>query len=354
MDYVVRVLRAGEATLSLRWVIPFIRLTGADPEQMQLLVQEGISLADFTNSDTRVRHSIVMELLRRAVARENEPTLGLRAGLEVSPGDLDTLEYAARSCANLREALHCVNRYMHLMHGAQRARLIEEGDLATWEVRIVDDVPQPPAANDFALAAACTFSHRYTGVRNVLREVHFQHAVSTSLTEYARVFDGAEIKLGMPHNALVFARGHLDAPMSHAHPGLQRAYEQHANAMLQRLTHREGVSVRVRQHLVAQLRAGDVGVRTVAGKLGMSVPTLRRRLGEEGLTYSKLLDDVRLELAKNYLEDASLAVSDVAFLLGFSHVTAFHKAFRRWSGGSTPVEYRIAVRAQATPRRRRA
>jgi AraC-like DNA-binding protein len=79
----------------------------------------------------------------------------------------------------------------------------------------------------------------------------------------------------------------------------------------------------------------------------MSVATLRRRLGDEGTTHSELLDEVRRELAAKYLGDMSLAISEVAFLLGFSHVTAFYKAFRRWSNGVTPAEFR----AQSTGRR---
>jgi AraC-like DNA-binding protein len=329
-----------EATISLRWVIPFMRVTGASPTDIQILQREGITLKDFANPDTRVRHSAMMELLEATVQRTGDPTLGLRAGERFEVGDFDALEYAARSCSNLREAIMCGARYMYLMHGAQESRLVEEGELAAWELRITDEVPQLPAANDFALTSAVSFARRYTGQRNVLREVHFRHAEATSPAEYARIFDGAEIKLGMRHNALVFTREHLEAPMSHAHAGLQAAFEMHASAMLERLRRADGIGGRVRQLLVEQLRAGDVSMATVARRLAMSVATLRRRLGDESTSHSEILDDVRRELAEKYLADMSLAISEVAFLLGFSHVTAFYKAFRRWSQGVTPAEFR--------------
>ncbi len=317
-----------------------MRITGADPQQVEVFAREGIGLRDFADPDTRIRHSAAMELIERAVARVGDPSLGLRAGEQLEAGDLDVLEYATRSCANLREAIHCTSRYMYLMHTAQEALLFEDGERAIWELRITDHVPQPPAANDFALAAACSYARRYTGQRNVLREVHFRHPVATDEARYARFFDGATIKLGAPHNALVFARHHLDSPMSHANPGLQAAFEMHASAMLERLRRSEGVVGRVRQLLVEQLRAGDVSMSTVARRLAMSVATLRRRLSEDGTSHSELLDEVRRELAKKYLADMSLAISEVAFLLGFSHVTAFYKAFRRWSNGATPAEFR--------------
>jgi AraC-like DNA-binding protein len=329
-----------EATVSLRWVIPFMRVTGASPTDIQILQREGITLKDFANPDTRIRHRAIMELLEATVARVGDPTLGLRAGERFESGDFDALEYAARSCATLRDAILCGARYMYLMHGAQESRLVEEGEFSSWELRVTDDVPQPPAANDFALTSAVSFARRYTAQRNVLREVHFRHTVPTSMSEYARVFDGAEIKLGMRHNALVFVSEHLDAPMSHAHAGLQAAFELHASTMLERLRRADGIGGRVRQLLIEQLRAGDVSMATVARRLAMSVATLRRRLGDEKTSHSEILDDVRRELAEKYLADMSLAISEVAFLLGFSHVTAFYKAFRRWSQGVTPAEFR--------------
>jgi len=332
-----------ETTVSLRWVIPFIRLTGADPLSLPILLREGISLLDFTNADTRLRHRALMELLERAVVRTGDPALGLKAGESLDAGDLDVLEYATRSCPTLRDAILCANRYMHLMHSAQDARLLEDGTFATWEVRITDDVPQPPAANDFAMTAACTYARRYTGQRNVLREVHLRHDTPTDAAAYARIFDGARIRLGAPHNALVFTREHLDAPMSHAHASLHAAYAMHAESLLERLRRSESLSARVRRLVISQLRSGDVTRESIARQLALSVPTLRRRLKEEGTTHGELLDEVRRELAERYLADKSLSLSEVAFLLGFAHVTAFYRAFHRWFQGCTPAEYRARL-----------
>jgi AraC-like DNA-binding protein len=336
----LRVPPARESTVSLRGVVPFMRLTTAAPEDLQILVREGISPKDFTNPDTRIRHALCMEMISAIVKRTNDPLLGLRAGEHWEPGDFDALEYASRSCATLRDALQCGTRYIYLLHGAQEAHVIEDSSGARWELRILDGVEQAPQANDFALTSAVMYVRRYTGVEDGVAEVHFQHAVPTSMAEYERVFRGATIHMGARHNALVFKPGFLDTPMALAHAGLQIAFDLHASMMLERLKRAEGIAGRVRHLLVEQLRAGDVSMTTIARQLAMSVATLRRRLGDEGTSHSELLDDVRRELAEKYLADMSLAISEVAFLLGFSHVTAFYKAFRRWSQGTTPAEYR--------------
>jgi AraC-like DNA-binding protein len=333
-----------ETTVSIRWMIPFIRVTGTSPGDLKILAREGITLRDFVDPDTRIRHRAIMELLAMAVQRLGDPEIGLRAGERVEPGDYDALEYAARSCANLRDAILCAVRYQHLMHGGQEARLIEHGDLATWQWTITDGVEQLPAANDFALVSSRTLGRLYTGGKSALREVHFLHATPTSEEAYRRLFSDAVLKFDMGHNALVFDRAHLDSPMSHAHAGLQAAYEQHVSGLLLRLKRDEGVAGRVRNVLVDQLRAGDFSVNTVARRLAMSVTTLRRRLGEEDTSHRAILDEVRRELAQSYLGDASLAISEVAFLLGFSHVTGLYKAFHRWSEGTTPAEYRAQLK----------
>ena len=118
------------------------------------------------------------------------------------------------------------------------------------------------------------------------------------------------------------------------------AFDKHADAVLHRLRKDETVSGRAREAVLAELPNGDPSMEVIARKLAMSVATLRRRLDDEETSHRQILEAVRCELAKRYLGDPSLAISEVAFLLGFSHVTAFYKAFRRWMGGTTPAEFR--------------
>nr|WP_284668742.1 helix-turn-helix transcriptional regulator [Myxococcus sp. SDU36] len=72
----------------------------------------------------------------------------------------------------------------------------------------------------------------------------------------------------------------------------------------------------------------------VAQRLGTTERTLRRRLDEEQVSFSELMDDVRKTAARDHLQDTRASVSDLAFLLGFSEVSAFSRAFTRWYGTS--------------------
>ena len=85
----------------------------------------------------------------------------------------------------------------------------------------------------------------------------------------------------------------------------------------------------------------------MARQLHMSRRTLQRRLAESNITYQKLVDDTRRDLALLYMEDPDKSITDVTFLLGFSGQSAFTRAFKRWTGVS-PTHFREQKQASAT------
>jgi AraC-like DNA-binding protein len=71
----------------------------------------------------------------------------------------------------------------------------------------------------------------------------------------------------------------------------------------------------------------------------MSVRTLNRLLADEGTSYRELLDSRRCDIAKGYLSGDRVSIAEIAFLLGFSELSSFHRAFKRWTA-QTPREFR--------------
>jgi AraC-like DNA-binding protein len=122
--------------------------------------------------------------------------------------------------------------------------------------------------------------------------------------------------------------------------------ERHARSLSEAFAERSSLRERVRELIVEMPRAGEPSQTDVARKLGMSERTLHRRLREEGQTFADILDTVRRELALRYLADLDLAVYEIAFLLGYSDPSSFHRAFRRWMGDS-PQEVRARLRSGA-------
>src|SRR4030095_9273717 len=105
--------------------------------------------------------------------------------------------------------------------------------------------------------------------------------------------------------------------------------------------------------MIDMLSNGEPSRKALAERLHMSERTLARRLRERGISFRGLLDDVRKELGLGYMEEQRHAVTDVAYLLGFSDQSNFARSFRRWTG-FTPSQYRASDRAthphiQSTP-----
>ena len=91
----------------------------------------------------------------------------------------------------------------------------------------------------------------------------------------------------------------------------------------------------------------------MALRLKVSVRTLHRSLAAEGTSYRRLLDQLRLDIAERHLMDDRMSVAEVAFLVGFSELSAFHRAFKRWTG-RTPVTFRAGARMRPHSRSHRA
>lgn len=86
----------------------------------------------------------------------------------------------------------------------------------------------------------------------------------------------------------------------------------------------------------------------VARQLGLSKRSFFRRLQEHGTSYQQIVDEIRRDLTQHHLREERLSLSEIALLLGYSEVSTFHRAFRRWSGQS-PAEYRRSLVEQPGP-----
>jgi AraC-like DNA-binding protein len=142
------------------------------------------------------------------------------------------------------------------------------------------------------------------------------------------------VSFGQSQNALVMPAASLDLPMIKSDPALKTMLERVAGDMLQRLPSADTLTSHIRRLLAAELRGGDPRIEYLAKKLHTTPRTLRRRLEEIGTTHREILEELRKELALKYLGERAIGPTEVAFLLGYSNASAFHKAFKRWTGVS--------------------
>jgi AraC-like DNA-binding protein len=129
-----------------------------------------------------------------------------------------------------------------------------------------------------------------------------------------------------------------DAWLTHRNPHASRyvfgILSAHAEELLKSLEGSKTTRGRVESLLMLILHTGEARVDVIAGKLGLSRQTLFRKLKAEGVTFEKVLDELRHRLALHYLSGKKVSVNETAYLVGFSDPAAFSRAFKRWTGAS--------------------
>jgi AraC-like DNA-binding protein len=148
-----------------------------------------------------------------------------------------------------------------------------------------------------------------------------------------RSFLGCEIEFGSDVDEVVFPGSVKLMPVVTADPHLNELLIKYCD---ESLSHREVTRAPLRssiENAIAQLLPhGKARADEIARRLGMSHRTLACRLSSEGLTFSGILDELKVDLAKSYLRDGDLPISQIAWLLGYREISAFTHAFRRWTG----------------------
>jgi AraC-like DNA-binding protein len=139
-----------------------------------------------------------------------------------------------------------------------------------------------------------------------------------------------------------FPPSFLDTPIQTGDSGLQAILSCYAEDSLAGHKDMTSLGMRTRRLIAASLANGSGTIRHVAENLAMTPRTLQRKLADEGIRFNDLLDDTRRDLAVQYLNDPHLGLTEIAFLVGYSDLTAFHRAFRRWFD-QTPYAFRDQV-----------
>ncbi|MCP4579799.1 MAG: AraC family transcriptional regulator [Deltaproteobacteria bacterium] len=169
--------------------------------------------------------------------------------------------------------------------------------------------------------------------------VNFQHTEPESLSEHRRVFD-APLYFAQKNNSLMIAEEDLSKSIFLANPDFLYAHEGVARKLMTRMETAGTLSGRVREVIGKSIARGAFpSLENIAGELAVSTRKLQAVLKEEKTCFRKILNNIRRELAQQYLKDPEISICDIAFLLGFSEQSAFNHAFRRWTG-VTPRVYR--------------
>ncbi len=320
---------------------PFMRALRDFGPEMGVLSGAGVDASSLADTDARIPRRLVGELIWNAIHRTGDVALGVHAGERSDSSDFGVMDHAVRASPDVRRAMLCIARYTRLQDDNVETHFVEEGERVVWQIRNA----VPPilrATNDFQVTVTVMNLLRRLGRGEPPLEVHLRHTEATDAAEYARVFR-APVRLGMPHNGVVIPRFLLDQPLPSANPQVFSVFDLMATRLLKELDRTDTTTERVRRLVASRIGRDGIGIVDIGAQLHMSEATLRRRLDEEGTTYKAIVDELRRELAAQYVAEPRVAIGEIAFLLGFSTQSAFGRAFRRWNGMS-PLEHRLRLK----------
>ena len=312
----------------------------------------GIAHRPGADIDARVPGSQVERLWSFAAARTGDSLIGLHMAESYSPGALDILGYVILSCPTVGDVLERFSRYARLLNDGMRIDVVRDASVAWCRCTYVERMDNyllrsPVQPMDTMWAGLARELRRLTARPLLASEVWFRHKAPDARqgAEYVRIF-GAPVRFGMSEDRFIVPLGHLDEPLRSANRALLESFERHADSVMSKMEHAGSRSHQVAQVLAGRLRGTVPALREIARELAMSDRNLQRALHNDGTSYQKVLDHVRRDLAIDHLSNPATSAAQVGFLLGFSEPSAFHRAFRRWTGASPSAfrENRTAAR----------
>lgn len=324
----------------------FASSQGLDP--VALLKAADLPSDILENTDTMISHSKFIRLLDISAKQSGNPLFGLQYGLHQGVSVFGPLLYLIRNARNVGEALRDLGNYFHLHTGSAAVRVELQGSHVVLGYHIEElNIPGLPQAAELAVAVGTRLMRTLLGNRWQPLSVMMQHAPLSSASNYRRYL-GIVPQFNALQNAWVFDAKVLEIPLSSADEELHKLLQKHLDN-LDHLAINELPSY-VQQLLRNFLPNGRVTIEQIADYMMISTRTLQRYLAEEGTSFQALLDQTRQSMATRYLRDSSTNLTQLAELLGYSDLSAFSRAFQRWSGLSPREWKKQNVPAQAHKR----
>lgn len=263
--------------------------------------------------------------------------IGLRTGKALQRDDFGVVGHVLMHSATMRSALVQLERYGPLL-GDHVPRIEESGDCVLVRVSLRPRVARLHEVSDMMAMDLARAIGMMVERRPPLRMVQLQRPCPADPSAYTASF-GSCVEFNSAETVLVFDRSLLTMRLPRRDDALRGYLSREADALLTKLPRYGTLVDQVRCALASQLARGEPTLASVSRALNCSTRTLQRGLGRNGTSLSVLLEETRMELALSYLQAQDVSIGEIAYRLGYSEPSAFHRAFRRWTG-QTPLGVR--------------
>jgi AraC-like DNA-binding protein len=306
----------------------------------EIIGAAGLDAATLATDDARVSHETIQTLVAESVRRSRNDNFGLHMA-EMLHANIVLplpLHYALRSSPTVEEGARRLIRYSRLIADYAAFELTRtSARRAHFSFRAHTRLPGRQLT-ECVLAVICLWLRLNCERDFRLHEVSFTHPRPASIVDHERIFR-TRVRFNRSVDELVFDSAQLAWPLMHGDSQLASVLDQFLEQIVPPMFATPSFVMLVRQKISERMTGAVPSMAVIAECLHLSQRTLQRRLSDAASSYTGLVDAVRRERAARHLEDASFSISEVAFMLGFSDVSTFHRAVKRWYG-TTPAKVR--------------
>ena len=318
-----------------------LRDAGIDPAPV--MSGAGLKAEDVQDRNLHLDARAQVRMIQLAAKELQDDCFGFHLARGFELGEIGLLYYVMASSERLADALRNAERYCAINNEGVRLRVSLERECAIgFEYLNIDRLPDRDHI-EFWLVTLVRICRALTSSRLAPKQVklrHFRPETPLDVRSHLR----CEIDFAADADEIVFPASIGALPVVGADLHLNKLLVQYADeALNRRSSPRVSIRSRVEDQITQLLPHGRAVVSEIARQLGTSSRTLSRKLSDEGVSFAEILDELRAALAKRYLRERELPVSEIAWLLGYREVGSLTHAFRRWTG-KTPKQFRSSAR----------
>lgn len=283
-----------------------------------------------------------LKFIEIAAQEAGDPLLGIKLARAAGPETLGAIGFLFLSSRTLVEGLSNFCTYINLLQGATHVQLVQDSEEITFTYQLIE------AANvecrqdiEFSLALMCRLIRMYGGKAAEISAIKFRHEPAAEPVEYRRLIQ-TPVLFEQDNNSVVLPSSSGQIKGNVLDNSLFRILQESLDEQLDRKNRLLTLSDQITEILFSENIAPPFTAHKIADYFEISEATLHRKLKLENISLSRLVDGRNFEIAKEYLSQTHLTITEIAHLVGFVESASFTRAFKRWSGNQTPSQFRKA------------
>lgn len=316
---------------SARWLVKRMEEEGIPLKR----ILRGTDLSDawLKDDDALISTANYLTIVGNALDESKDPALALHLGQKQNLGDLGIWGYAIMSSPTLGDANQVAIQYWELNGSLVTLSYEKEDDSSVWKIYPafpMDNLRLWIFAVEELLSTFLSGSGFLSKQEFHIDEIQLSYPDPGYGSLYREMFK-CPVSFNKEVEMFRIPLHFENLPTSMGNPVLADICRQQCQQLMAKLKTSDELISTIRNLLIASLGQFP-RLPVIARQMAMSSRTLRRRLQERNITYQNILDEIRVELTKEYIATTNLSVDQIASRIGFSEATTLRRAFKKWTG----------------------